>query len=260
MSKAWWSKGYFSGYWGKNSTSTKKEKEDTSWKGSSYEKDDWDWKSSYKSRYRSSLGYSTSRLSDTVSYYNTYSSFYYKKSSDIEASRIILERAYKSARDLVIVLDFPFKIRIQLASTDSDFGGFYDLKQSRRLFIPTAVLDESKYTEAEKINICSGLAIHEAAHLKFTEINVLNRFLEKLVNEKIFEDEKIEKGHVEFLSSVINIIEDERVEDKLLTERPGYTDFIDKAKSWSYRKYIEMTKSSSGKIEAFLNNLFRLIR
>jgi site-specific DNA-cytosine methylase len=63
-----------------------------------------------------------------------------------------------------------------------------------------------------------------------------------------------------FIKGLINIIEDERIESNLLLERPGYTELIDVAKSYQYRKFIESEKSMSGKVTAFLNNLFRMIR
>ena len=63
-----------------------------------------------------------------------------------------------------------------------------------------------------------------------------------------------------FIVSLMNIIEDERVESLLLQERPGYIEFIDKAKTFQYKDFIEKRVSKSGKITAFLNNLYRLIR
>ena len=259
-SKSWWNRGYFSGYWGRTPGSGGDSKSSTS---SSYEFDDGDdyygysWKDVYKSRYKSSLGFGTSKLSETASSSISYYTSYYKKFSDVDSQRVLLESAYKTARDLVIVLDFPFKIHIQLSSEGTEVSGS---PGDRRLFIPTSVLDDSTYDTTSKINICCGLAIHEAAHLKFTELKVLSSFMEKVSSGYWDSDEKISESHINFVNSIINLIEDERVEDKLLTERPGYTEFIDKAKSWNYKKFISAKKSESGKVEAFLNNLFRLIR
>jgi len=268
MSKAWWSKGYFSDYWKKSTThssSTTHHSSTTSWGSSgsgsyggsiSYYDDDYDWRDAYRSRYRSSLGYTSGRLTEATRF-----SF----SSSITEGKGLLERAFREARDLVVILDFPFKISLQISSMGDEVDYGYGSRGSRRLFIPTNVLDDTSYSIDERVTICCGQAIHEAAHLKFTEYRILDSFIKKLVNERVFttEDgtgEVIKKKHISFLKSLINIIEDERVEDLLLTERPGYNDFIEKAKAYSYKQFIKNTKSDSGKTEAFLNNLFRLIR
>ena len=265
MSKAWWSKGYFSDYWKKSSThSSSTTTHHYPWGSSgssgyggyssSYDEYD-DWRDAYRSRYRSSLGYTSGRLTEATRF-----SF----SSSITEGRGLLERAFREARDLVVILDFPFKISLQISNDGEEVAYGFETKGSRRLFIPTNVLDNTEYSVDERVTICCGQAIHEASHLKFTEYRVLSSFLSKLVVEKKFDldgsDEKVKNTHISFLKSLINIIEDERVEDLLLTERPGYNDFIEKAKAYSYKNFIKRTKSDSGKIEAFLNNLFRLIR
>ena len=255
MSKAWWSKGYYSGYWGSSGKDKDDDYDDDSSSTSS-----WDWRTAYKSRYKSSLGYSSSRLSETISYSSStgYYSGWKSTGDDFEADRILLEKAYKASRDLVIILDLPFKISIQLSSMGDELEYGY----TRKLFVPTAVLDEKdKYSESERINICSGLSIHEAAHLKYTEASVLQSFMNTLSDRLTICDDKIETAmEAAFIKGLINIIEDERIESNLLLERPGYTELIDVAKSYQYRKFIESEKSMSGKVTAFLNNLFRMIR
>ena len=57
MSKAWWSKSIpvIGG--------SRKDKDDD-YDDDSFSTSGWDWRTAYKSRYKSSLGYSSSRLSD----------------------------------------------------------------------------------------------------------------------------------------------------------------------------------------------------
>ena len=263
MSKAWWSKGYFSDYWKKSSsTSSHSGHKSGYWGGGSssyvygsYDDDDYDWREAYRSRYRSSLGYSSGRLTETTRF---------NFSDSIKEGKGLLERAFREARDLVVILDFPFKISLQISSNGEEVEYGYGAGNTRRLFIPTKILDDNNYSIDERVTICCGQAIHEASHLKFTEYKVLNNFLSELVKNKLINDggskEEINETHIRFLKSLINIIEDERVEDRLLTERPGYNDFIEKAKTYSYKMFIEKTKSDSGKVNVFLNNLFRLIR
>ena len=219
------------------------------------EEEKYDWRTAYKSRYRSSLGYSSSKLSESIGY--SYSSYYKDKKSSTEVARILIEKTYKAARDLVIILDLPFKISIQMTSD----GGDLEFGKYRRIFLPTKVLDDTSYSEDERISICSGQAIHEAAHLKYTEYNVIKSFMEKVSGEIPVEGLKTMTAITKsFIVSLMNIIEDERVESLLLQERPGYIEFIDKAKTFQYKDFIEKRVSKSGKITAFLNNLYRLIR
>lgn len=252
MSSYWGSSGgsyrsYWWDYWSSEKKETKKEKtiEDDS---------RYDWRTAYKSRYRSSLGYSSSKLSESIGYGSSWYSSY--SAEDADKARILIEKTYKAARDLVVILDLPFKVSIQMTSS----GGEMEFGNYRRIFLPTKVLDDSEYTEADKISICSGQAIHEAAHLKYTELSVIENFSEKMSYSTVegVTTKSIKK--INFIKSLINIIEDERVESLLLQERPGYIEFIDKAKTYQYKNFIRQRKSESGKVTAFLNNLYRLIR
>ena len=256
MSKFWGSSGgyrsYWWDYWSSEKKKTKKEE---------HEEAEYDWRTAYKSRYKSSLGYSSSKLSESIGYgsswYSSGYSYSGRTADDTEKARVLIEKTYKAARDLVVILDLPFKVSVQMTPS----GGEMEFGDYRRIFLPTKVLDDSTYTEADKISICSGQAIHEAAHLKYTELAVIESFRAKLEGLATVEDVKADsRAKIDFIKSLINIIEDERVESLLLQERPGYIEFIDKAKTYQYKGFIEKQKSESGKVTAFLNNLYRLIR
>lgn len=215
-------------------------------------------------KYRSSLGWSSGKLLDTTTSYYSSSPFYGRICGgvDLEESEklgVLLSQAYKTVRDMIVILDFPFKIDIQFSKSSE-----LTSRDNRRIFIPTKIFDNKGYTDQEKINVFCGNGIHEAAHLKFTSYFVLNGFQEKIRNkEEISVDGvkvPITSKVTEFIVSLINIIEDERIEDLLLSERPGYSDFIDKYKFWHYKQYIEKTKTCSSDADIYLNNLFRLIR
>lgn len=249
MSKFWSSDGSGGGFWWDYWSYSKEDK--------SEKKSEYDWKTAYKSRYRSSLGYSSSKLSESIYGYSYYGRSAFIKSKDsAEHDRILIEKTYKAARDLVVILDLPFRVSIQMTSD----GGEMELGNYRRIFLPTNVLDDKTYTEEDRISICSGQAIHEAAHLKYTEAGVLNSVLDRVGIDSVAEVKADSLRRKIFLRSLINIIEDERVESLLLQERPGYIEFIDKAKTYQYKEFIKKKKSTSGKVTAFLNNLYRLIR
>lgn len=243
-------------WWKKNDTTDKNE-------------DSWSGYSGYgffgkRYKYRSSLGWSSGKLLDTTSSY--YSSPFYGKiyggGVDLEKSEkvgVLLSQAYKTVRDMIVILDFPFKIDIQFSKTAT-----LSNQDSRRVFIPTKIFDRDDYTDQEKINVFCGNGVHEAAHLKYTNRSVLANFQNKIRAKATIEVDGIKvpitSEVTEFIVSLINIIEDERVEDLLLSERPGYSDFIEKYKFWHYKQYISTTKTCTSEAEVYLNNLFRLIR
>ena len=256
MSRFWGSSGGYRSYWWDYWSSEKKET-----KKEEHEEAEYDWRTAYKSRYKSSLGYSSSKLSESIGYgsswYSSGYSYSGRTADDTEKARVLIEKTYKAARDLVVILDLPFKVSVQMTPS----GGEMEFGDYRRIFLPTKVLDDSTYTEADKISICSGQAIHEAAHLKYTELAVIESFRAKLEGLATVEEVKADsRAKIDFIKSLINIIEDERVESLLLQERPGYIEFIDKAKTYQYKGFIEKQMSESGKVTAFLNNLYRLIR
>ena len=219
------------------------------WTGGSW------WKSSEgkkEKKYKSSLGYSSSSYYDytSSSYYGTWGTSY-TNTEDEEAVEKLLTSAYKSVREAVVILDFPFKVDICFAA--STFLR-KSKKENRRIFLSSKILDNKKKTDAEKIDVLCGGGIHEAAHLKYTELKVIKSFESLLVSSGI--DRKKE---LKFIIMLANIIEDERVEDKLLRERPGYEDFLVKKKEFDYENSTSLA-SSSDKLAKLFADIVKFIR
>ena len=265
-----WSGGYFYGSW-KKDKDKEKEKEDgkkSSYGDWGYDEDDVDvgYEDAYRSRYKSSIGYSG--LGGSLSswgwgggysyyggYYNystktTFSTTKVTESGFKDLSEIVV-KAVREARDLIVILDFPFTVKLQLNNI-----GYSDLpNNTREIFIPTYYLEDKDKTVEEKIKIFCSLAVNEAAHLKHTEYSVYRSFLKDLKIREGISDKEIV-----FVDILFNLIEDERVEDALLKERPGYLDFVEKEKLFSYDNFLKAAGSISSDGGLFLINLFRLIR
>lgn len=202
------------------------------------------------SKYRSSLGWG-SELSD---YYTDYYSnrflnnFWADKRVDIDEDRLakeeeLITKAYVAARDMIVILNFPYQLNIQLLMNDDEsgiVGRDIFANGSRRIFIPTSVLDNECKTDSEKINIVCGAGIHESAHLLFTERSVLRQFEEKVLSNTT---EKENSKYYKILFDIVNLLEDSRVEDKLLTERPGFLDFIGNNKTWNFEQFKKRVSS-----------------
>lgn len=224
-----------------------------------YDDDEVDYRDIYRSRYKSSLGYSSGKLSSSTMWWSGYGSYggysygsaYASSTSgdEFELLKTFLIKATKEARDLIVILDFPFKVRI---CYDSSVPVLKD--NQKRIFVPTGMLTDKTKTDEEKLGIFCGLAAHEAAHLKYTTKNVIDSFLNKVLTESIREEEK------GLIKNFIMMVEDERIEDSLLRERPGYIEFIEKEKTYEYKKFVDRVKADDSQYSQFFLNLYRLIR
>jgi len=206
-------------------------------------------------KYKSSLGWSSGKLtSTTTSYtynYDGYKTGEFCKMSFDERRPLInlMSRAYKAVRDMVVILDFPYQVIVKICTNHHTIDYESKQKLSKYIFVGTDVLDDTTKTETEKINIICGLGIHEASHLKYTDRKIIKASKEHSYtkNSKVFD-------------SILNVIEDERVEDKLLTERPGYSEFIAVAKEYSYSQFNKKTIQPKNNDEKKLYYTILLIR
>ncbi len=221
--------------------------------------------------------------------------------STLGATEQVIMSAYRSARDMIVVLDLPFSVGIKINAYESDgeeksesvgikgqLGTLYcsevcpfrEGRVDRVIFIPTSYMDDKAKTKEDKISIFCGLGLHETAHLLHTNLKVITNFernisshLKAVDREDGDRDDKKdiysgeERGHIRNLILLIfNMIEDERVEDLLLTTRPGFLDFISKSKQYLYKKFVDeisgikITNEREIELKDYLINLFRLIR
>lgn len=211
------------------------------WKRKDYDdyyddEDDGRWgRSIFRKSYKSSVG-NSGELSRTINRSSWYGESYYSYSSvgkeeDAQLSKLI-EKAYSSVKDMITIMDFPFPIRVNLnegsdeSSSYSDyFSGEKRDNSERRIAVPSKIFDSTEDNET-KINAFCGFGLHEAAHLRYTYLRVYLNFLSFISGKYTFEEGEI-------IKIFINLLEDNRVEDLLLTERPGFQDFIDCAKSYN---------------------------
>jgi hypothetical protein len=205
----------------------------------------------YGRKYTSSLGWSRNKLSDSSSYYSSwgssYSSSWSCSGSGAESfdkkGLLLLAKAYKAVRDMVVILDFPFEVIVRLSTYGKGLKA--KTKKTRTIYVPSKVIDSKDYSDDEKINILCGLGTHEASHLKYTEYRTYTNFTEGAKREEKF---------------FTNLIEDVRVEDRLLSERPGYLNFIEQANKFRYSELEKTPLSTPTEVNNILLNVIRFIR
>ena len=213
------------------------------------------WKGKFTSRYKSSLGYSSSTLYDSTSKsYTSYKTSYTDPKNRDQVMNL-LTSAYKSVREVVVILDFPFDVRVCFS------GMSFDLHRKKKdntrfIYLSTECLDDKTQSDSRKIDVLCGIGIHEAAHLRYSEVKVINSFVDLL--KKSSEYNEIKR---KIIVSLVNLLEDERVEDKLLKERPGYVTYLTTKKSWEFEhnEAVSNGKSFSTVLDIF-NMIVRFIR
>lgn len=239
------------------------------WKRKDYDdyyddEDDGRWgRSIFRKSYKSSVG-NSGELSRTINRSSWYGESYYSYSSvgkeeDAQLSKLI-EKAYSSVKDMITIMDFPFLIRVNLnegSDKSSSYSDYFSEEKrdnsERRIAVPSKIFDSTEDNET-KINAFCGFGLHEAAHLRYTYLRVYLHFLSFISGKYTFEEGEI-------IKIFINLLEDNRVEDLLLTERPGFQDFIDCAKSYNSKTLEEkLNIMRERKLILFFKTLIGILR
>lgn len=239
------------------------------WKRKDYDdyyddEDDGRWgRSIFRKSYKSSVG-NSGELSRTINRSSWYGESYYSYSSvgkeeDAQLSKLI-EKAYSSVKDMITIMDFPFLIRVNLnegSDKNSSYSDYFSEEKrdnsERRIAVPSKIFDSTEDNET-KINAFCGFGLHEAAHLRYTYLRVYLNFLSFISGKYTFEEGEI-------IKIFINLLEDNRVEDLLLTERPGFQDFIDCAKSYNSKTLEEkLNIMRERKLILFFKTLIGILR
>lgn len=235
------------------------------WKRKDYDdEDDGRWgRSIFRKSYKSSVG-NSGELSRTINRSSWYGESYYSysfvgKEEDAQLSKLI-EKAYSSVKDMITIMDFPFLIKVNLNESSDESSSYSDYfseekrdNSERRIAVPSKIFDSTEDNET-KINAFCGFGLHEAAHLRYTYLRVYLNFLSFISGKYTSEEGEI-------IKIFINLLEDNRVEDLLLTERPGFQDFIDCAKSYN-SKTLEgrLNMMRERKLILFFKTLIGILR
>ena len=254
--KSWWS--YYSDHWWDDNNESE-ESSDIIDGGDKFSHCRYPHHSGYGSYYRSSLDWG--RRGSLVS--SSYSIWDSGTTSDSVNKAELLSKLFKSIRDIVVILDFPFPVDIRFAQT-----AYYNPPEnSRRLQVPTNVIDRSDYDRDEKTKILCGLGIHEACHLKFTEYRIVKTIEERSwLGTGVLEiDSDRTRTFLKFAKNLFNILEDTRIEDRMLTERPGYADFLEAEKKYRFDLFKksfdnDLCRRIDDPKDKFLYNLIAFIR
>lgn len=150
----------------------------------------------------------------------------------------LLRTAYGHARDMVIAMNTPFKVKIALTPDSSYTDG-------KTLAVATDMFDDTALSVGQKIDVFTGLAIHEGSHLLYTDFALLP------------------KAENRITADLLNIIEDERIEMRTGQDRPGLANFLACAKYYYFDRHSSRMRSSSKPLDRptrLLNAILSMIR
>lgn len=172
----------------------------------------------------------------TLSSGSAYSAAMLSPKDDADLHRI----AYNHARDMIVAMNTPFKVRIAL-TPDASFT------DSKVVSVATDMFDDTRLSVGQKIDIFTGLAIHEGSHLLYTDFRVMPRAKNRII------------------ADLFNIIEDERIEMLTGQERPGLANFLGCVKYYYFDRHsTRMQASSAGappeRSVRLINSILSMIR
>ena len=172
----------------------------------------------------------------TLSSGSAYSAAMLSPKDDADLHRI----AYNHARDMIVAMNTPFKVRIAL-TPDASFT------DSKVVSVATDMFDDARLSVGQKIDIFTGLAIHEGSHLLYTDFRVMPRARNRII------------------ADLFNIIEDERIEMLIGQERPGLANFLGCVKYYYFDRHSTRMQASSEGAPAersvrLVNSILSMIR
>lgn len=152
----------------------------------------------------------------------------------------VIKEAYKLACNMITVMDFKDKVRVNLSADTSCTDG-------RTVNVATKVFDEPGMTVGQKLDAFLGFAIHEGCHLLYTDFNAGGKDVPEIVR------------------SFQNIIEDERIERLCGEAKPGLVNFIGGSKYYAFDKYHKRMAAKNAykglsPVQRFTNCLLSYIR
>lgn len=144
----------------------------------------------------------------------------------------ILKEAKGIANDMLIAMDLPHRVSVRLTKSGSYCN-------PNDVFVQTDMFDVPRQKIGKKLDAFLGAAIHEGCHILYTDFSEMSK-----------------DSTVHLLT---NLLEDERIEEKLGDEKPGYSHFIEAVKEHVFGKYQKSEIELSDKIR-LINCLIKIIR
>lgn len=156
----------------------------------------------------------------------------------------LIKRAYSLAKDMVVVMDPPFRVKIKITTGE----GSMSATDGKTLFASTAMFDDEELSVGEKLDTFIGVVVHEGCHLLYTDLSWVGKIATPIVHQ------------------LWNIFEDERIERLCGEHKPGLANFLEKTKYYYFDQYYldfvvpRKKESKLTPFERLFNLIFSIIR
>lgn len=160
-----------------------------------------------------------------------YSEFFLLEKSRKE----LIKKSYDLARDMITAMNPPMKVKIHIGS------GAVSYTDGKVLYVSTKMFDDVEMSTAECLDVFVGTAVHEGCHLLYTDMPVIFKYHPSRM-----------------VMDICNIIEDERIERLCGEDKPGFANFLERAKYYYFDRLHE-TLSKDAALFARIMNLFLAI-
>lgn len=139
----------------------------------------------------------------------------------------VITRAYELGKSYLLAMNTGIVFNLKLGKKGT---GYTD---GKTVYISTNVFDDKSIGLGERIDTFIGLTIHEGCHLLYTDFK------------------EYRKASNNIVSSIQNVLEDERIEMKLGEELPGFVRFLEKTKYYFFDHCYMAEKTEEEKLEVF---------
>lgn len=155
----------------------------------------------------------------------------------------LIKRAYTLAKEMIVVMDPPFKVNVKVTTGTSD-----NFTDGKTVCVNTEMFDDPELSVGEKLDTFLGVTIHEGCHLLYTDFTEMSKITKKVIHH------------------IFNILEDERIEELCGENKPGLANFLEKSKYYYFDQYYldyVVPKEKDGKLTPFdriMNCFLHIIR
>lgn len=162
---------------------------------------------------------------------SSYSDSLLHPENDMEA----LKNAWRHANDMLVAMDLPVKVTVNVSHQD------VNATNGETVWLSTKMFDDEKLTVGQKLDVFTGLAVHEGCHILYTDF--------------------VRTGKIDrLLHNIHNIIEDERIERRCGGEMPGLANFLRMTKYYMFGCNSEKMPAPKDDITRLFNALLSYVR
>lgn len=163
-------------------------------------------------------------------------------------------KAFSFARNTLHSIDIcTIKHRLRISEEDKSYTNGSEIVVSGKVL----EIAPGEYEDLSGYDVFIGLALHEGCHVLYTDFKE---------NQEFYKSKDLPEGAQLLLHSIINVVEDERIERKLLDRYPGNGNYLARLKEYYFTKFIpklepdEFGELPEENLEEFFGLFLQIIR